>query len=37
MESDYELLVCKDGRLELHDPDNAECWLSTDTPMEMRQ
>ncbi|ADB61896.1 hypothetical protein Htur_3029 [Haloterrigena turkmenica DSM 5511] len=28
----YEMVVCQSGNLELRDPDDPDCWITTDSP-----
>lgn len=35
MTDPYELVVCQSGELELRDPDDPDCWITTDSPAEI--
>ncbi len=37
METRYEMVVCEDGTLELRDRDDPDCWIATDSPIEIQQ
>lgn len=37
MTDQYELVVCQNGKLELRDPDDPNCWLATDSPAEIER
>lgn len=37
MDDRYELVVCDDGLLELRDRDDPDCWIATDSPLEIEQ
>ncbi len=33
----YEMLICKDGLLEIRNPENEDRWITTDSPAELRR
>jgi hypothetical protein len=37
MDDRYEMVVCQSGNLELRDPDDPRCWISTDSPVELER
>ena len=37
MDDRYEMVVCQSGSLELRDPDDPDCWIATDSPIELER
>ena len=37
MDDRYEMVVCQSGKLKLSDPDAPNCWIATDSPVELEQ
>ncbi len=37
MDDRYEMVVCQSGSLELRDPDDPDCWIATDAPVELER
>ncbi len=35
MDDRYEMVVCERGLLELRDRDDPDCWIATDSPIEL--
>ncbi|ELY92736.1 hypothetical protein C483_07207 [Natrialba hulunbeirensis JCM 10989] len=33
----YEMVVCQDGKLEIRDREKANCWIATDSPIELER
>ena len=33
----YELVFCPDGVLELRDRNDPDCWIATDSPVELER
>lgn len=37
MDDRYELVFCPEGLLELRDRNDPDCWIATDSPVELER